>query len=45
MASQLEAHPGQFYVGTESWSPPEAVLEDAVITDRADVYAFGLTIW
>ncbi|XP_059699145.1 lymphokine-activated killer T-cell-originated protein kinase [Haemorhous mexicanus] len=33
------------YVGTEPWSPPEALRPGGAISDRADVFAFGLTLW
>ncbi|XP_050827869.1 lymphokine-activated killer T-cell-originated protein kinase [Serinus canaria] len=33
------------YVGTEPWSPPEALQPGGAISDRADVFAFGLTLW
>ncbi|CAN8205166.1 unnamed protein product [Coccothraustes coccothraustes] len=33
------------YVGTEPWWPPEALQAGAAISDRADVFAFGLTLW
>ncbi|XP_078712883.1 lymphokine-activated killer T-cell-originated protein kinase [Lampetra fluviatilis] len=32
------------YIGTEPWKPKEA-LKDGVITDRADIFAYGLTLW
>ncbi|XP_040204084.1 lymphokine-activated killer T-cell-originated protein kinase [Rana temporaria] len=32
------------YIGTESWKAKET-LEEGVITDKADIYAFGLTLW
>lgn len=32
------------YVGTEPWKPKEA-LEEGEITDKADIFAFGLTLW
>uniref|UniRef100_H2MZ04 PDZ binding kinase n=1 Tax=Oryzias latipes TaxID=8090 RepID=H2MZ04_ORYLA len=32
------------YIGTEPWKPKEA-LEGGVITDRADIFAYGLTLW
>ncbi|KAF6723162.1 Lymphokine-activated killer T-cell-originated protein kinase-like [Oryzias melastigma] len=32
------------YIGTEPWTPKEA-LEGGVITDRADIFALGLTLW
>lgn len=34
-----------YYIGTEPWRPKEALQEDGVITDKADIYAFGLTLW
>lgn len=37
--------PQAYYIGTESWKPKEALEEDGVITDKADIYAFGLTLW
>ncbi|XP_027765859.1 lymphokine-activated killer T-cell-originated protein kinase, partial [Empidonax traillii] len=33
------------YVGTEPWKPKEALEEGGVITDKADIFAFGLTLW
>lgn len=33
------------YVGTLPWCPPEILCQDQIITDRADIYAYGLTIW
>ncbi|KYO32289.1 lymphokine-activated killer T-cell-originated protein kinase [Alligator mississippiensis] len=33
------------YIGTEPWKPKEALEEDGVITDKADIFAFGLTLW
>ncbi|XP_038607469.1 lymphokine-activated killer T-cell-originated protein kinase [Tachyglossus aculeatus] len=38
--SDLNVH----YIGTEPWKPKEA-LEDGIITDKADIFAFGLTLW
>ncbi|XP_034018434.1 lymphokine-activated killer T-cell-originated protein kinase homolog [Thalassophryne amazonica] len=32
------------YVGTEPWNPKEA-LEGGEITDKADIFAYGLTLW
>ncbi|KAM7027981.1 lymphokine-activated killer T-cell-originated protein kinase [Passerculus sandwichensis] len=37
--------PSLCYVGTEPWSPPEALEPGGAISDRADVFAFGLTLW
>ncbi|XP_076612660.1 lymphokine-activated killer T-cell-originated protein kinase homolog [Chaetodon auriga] len=33
------------YIGTEPWKPKEALVEGGDITDKADVFAFGLTLW
>ncbi|XP_048842268.1 lymphokine-activated killer T-cell-originated protein kinase homolog isoform X1 [Brienomyrus brachyistius] len=32
------------YIGTEPWNPKEAI-ERGVITDKADIFAYGLTLW
>ncbi|XP_055970011.1 lymphokine-activated killer T-cell-originated protein kinase [Sorex fumeus] len=37
--------PNACYIGTEPWKPKEALEEDGVITDKADIFAFGLTLW
>ncbi|XP_030920879.1 lymphokine-activated killer T-cell-originated protein kinase [Geospiza fortis] len=37
--------PSLCYVGTEPWPPPEALEPGGAISDRADVFAFGLTLW
>ncbi|XP_074144506.1 lymphokine-activated killer T-cell-originated protein kinase isoform X2 [Sminthopsis crassicaudata] len=39
--SDPEAH----YIGTEPWKPKEALEEGGIITDKADIFAFGLTLW
>ncbi|XP_066468103.1 lymphokine-activated killer T-cell-originated protein kinase [Tiliqua scincoides] len=41
IVSNHEAH----YIGTEPWKPKEALKEDGIITDKADIFAFGLTLW
>ncbi|XP_008395580.2 lymphokine-activated killer T-cell-originated protein kinase homolog [Poecilia reticulata] len=33
------------YVGTEPWNPKEVLEEGGEITDKADIFAFGLTLW
>ena len=33
-----------FYTGTQPWCSKE-VLEDGPITDKADIFAYGLLIW
>ncbi|XP_075056573.1 lymphokine-activated killer T-cell-originated protein kinase [Mixophyes fleayi] len=37
--------PKAYYIGTESWKPKEALEEEGEITDKSDIYAFGLTLW
>ena len=37
--------PEACYIGTEPWKPKEALEENGIITDKADVFAFGLTLW
>ncbi|NXX60584.1 TOPK kinase, partial [Scopus umbretta] len=39
------SEPDMYYVGTEPWKPMEALQDDGVITDKADIFAFGLTLW
>uniref|UniRef100_A0A671P329 PDZ binding kinase n=1 Tax=Sinocyclocheilus anshuiensis TaxID=1608454 RepID=A0A671P329_9TELE len=36
--------PKAHYIGTEPWKPKEA-LEDGVVSDKADIFAYGLTLW
>ncbi|XP_034756638.1 lymphokine-activated killer T-cell-originated protein kinase homolog [Etheostoma cragini] len=33
------------YIGTEPWRPKETLEEGGQITDKADVFAYGLTLW
>ncbi|XP_010621582.1 lymphokine-activated killer T-cell-originated protein kinase [Fukomys damarensis] len=37
--------PEACYIGTEPWKPKEALQENGIITDKADIFAFGLTLW
>ncbi|XP_053880134.1 lymphokine-activated killer T-cell-originated protein kinase [Malaclemys terrapin pileata] len=37
--------PEALYIGTEPWKPKEALEDGGVITDKADIFAFGLTLW
>ncbi|XP_073349207.1 lymphokine-activated killer T-cell-originated protein kinase homolog [Pagrus major] len=40
------SNPKAVYIGTEPWKPKEALDEEGGdITDKADIYAFGLTLW
>ncbi|XP_012685149.2 lymphokine-activated killer T-cell-originated protein kinase homolog [Clupea harengus] len=36
--------PKAHYIGTEPWKPKEA-LEGGIITDKSDIFAYGLTLW
>ncbi|XP_031178247.1 lymphokine-activated killer T-cell-originated protein kinase homolog isoform X2 [Sander lucioperca] len=33
------------YIGTEPWRPKETLDEEGEITDKADIFAYGLTLW
>lgn len=44
LAPSLVSDPKANYIGTEPWKPKEALEEDE-ITDKADIFAFGLTLW
>ncbi|XP_026174516.1 lymphokine-activated killer T-cell-originated protein kinase homolog isoform X1 [Mastacembelus armatus] len=33
------------YIGTEPWMPKEALEEGGEITDKTDIFAYGLTLW
>lgn len=44
LAPSLVSDPKANYIGTEPWKPKEA-LEEEEITDKADIFAFGLTLW
>ncbi|KAM9840835.1 lymphokine-activated killer T-cell-originated protein kinase homolog [Aulostomus maculatus] len=37
--------PRAHYIGTEPWKPKEALEEGGEITDKADIFAYGLTLW
>ncbi|KAJ3606469.1 hypothetical protein NHX12_025990 [Muraenolepis orangiensis] len=39
------ADPKAVYVGTEPWKPKEALEDGGEITDKADIFAYGLTLW
>ena len=40
------ADPKAEYIGTEPWKPKEALEdEEGEITDKADIFAYGLTLW
>ncbi|CAN9507494.1 unnamed protein product [Ophioblennius macclurei] len=33
------------YIGTEPWKPKETLEEEGEVTDKADIFAYGLTLW
>ena len=37
--------PDRKYVGTEAWSPPEVIRDSQLLTNKADIFAFGLLIY
>ncbi|NXE16743.1 TOPK kinase, partial [Lophotis ruficrista] len=37
--------PDMCYIGTEPWKPKEALEDEGVITDKSDIFPFGLTLW
>ncbi|KAM9704084.1 lymphokine-activated killer T-cell-originated protein kinase homolog isoform 1-T2 [Menidia menidia] len=37
--------PDAEYIGTEPWKPKEALEEGREITDKTDIFAYGLTLW
>ncbi|XP_067840845.1 lymphokine-activated killer T-cell-originated protein kinase homolog [Heptranchias perlo] len=37
--------PKATYIGTEPWKPKEALEENGLITDKSDIFAYGLTLW
>nr|XP_005994862.1 PREDICTED: lymphokine-activated killer T-cell-originated protein kinase [Latimeria chalumnae] len=37
--------PKAHYIGTEPWKPKEALEDGGIITDKSDIFAFGLTLW
>ncbi|XP_042305133.1 lymphokine-activated killer T-cell-originated protein kinase [Sceloporus undulatus] len=43
--NMMVSDPEAVYIGTEPWKPKEALEEGGVITDKADIFALGLTLW
>ncbi|KAL8184953.1 UNVERIFIED_CONTAM: hypothetical protein K2H54_033296 [Gekko kuhli] len=43
--NMMVSDPKAYYIGTEPWKPKEALEEDCIITNKADIFAFGLTLW
>ncbi|XP_012275105.1 lymphokine-activated killer T-cell-originated protein kinase [Orussus abietinus] len=43
---EMDTSKGKYtYIGTECWSPPEVINECGPITNKADMWAYGLVIW
>lgn len=45
-----EVKPNSYYIGTEAWTAPEVISldvldEEIVVTSKADIFSYGLTIW
>ncbi|XP_034948738.1 lymphokine-activated killer T-cell-originated protein kinase [Chelonus insularis] len=36
---------GYYYTGTEVWNAPEVISEEGPITNKTDMWAYGLIIW
>lgn len=36
---------GRSFIGTECWSAPETLSVDGIITNKADIFSFGLVLW
>ncbi|XP_026564350.1 lymphokine-activated killer T-cell-originated protein kinase [Pseudonaja textilis] len=43
--NMMVSDPEAEYIGTEPWKPKEALEKDGIITDKADIFSFGLTLW
>ena len=41
----IVSDPDKKYVGTEAWSPLEVIKDHQVLTNKADIFAFGLLIY
>ena len=41
----IVSEPDRKYVGTEAWSPPEVITNSQIITNKADIFAFGLLVY
>lgn len=43
---ELDTSKGKFsYVGTEHWSAPEILFDNGPVTNKADIWSYGLVIW
>ncbi|KAL2727293.1 lymphokine-activated killer T-cell-originated protein kinase [Vespula squamosa] len=45
LTETLESQENFIYVGTECWNPPEVLSEKGPITNKCDIWAYGLVIW
>ncbi|XP_066593959.1 lymphokine-activated killer T-cell-originated protein kinase [Prorops nasuta] len=42
----LDDSNGEFcYIGTECWNAPEIIFGDGEVTDKADIWSYGLVLW
>uniref|UniRef100_A0A2D4LBX8 Protein kinase domain-containing protein n=1 Tax=Micrurus spixii TaxID=129469 RepID=A0A2D4LBX8_9SAUR len=41
----MVSDPEADYIDTEPWKPKEALEKAGIITDKADIFSFGLTLW
>ncbi|XP_058791465.1 lymphokine-activated killer T-cell-originated protein kinase [Phymastichus coffea] len=45
-ALEMDTSTGEFmYIGTQCWSAPEIINENGPVTNKADIWAFGLVLW
>lgn len=43
---EIDNSKGDFvYIGTKCWSAPEVILEEGPITNKCDIWAYGLVLW
>ncbi|XP_076626587.1 lymphokine-activated killer T-cell-originated protein kinase [Colletes latitarsis] len=43
---EIDTSKGDFlYIGTECWSAPEIIFEDGPVTNKADIWSYGLVVW
>ncbi|XP_011502812.1 PREDICTED: lymphokine-activated killer T-cell-originated protein kinase [Ceratosolen solmsi marchali] len=43
---EVDMKNGEFsYIGTRCWSAPEVINEEGPITNKADIWAYGLVLW
>uniref|UniRef100_A0A8C5WAV3 Protein kinase domain-containing protein n=1 Tax=Leptobrachium leishanense TaxID=445787 RepID=A0A8C5WAV3_9ANUR len=44
-SSLSRSTPNAHYISTQSWNPKEALEDDGIITDKANLFTLGLTLW